>query len=492
MPLKKVVIIGSGFSGLSAACFMAKAGWQVSVIERHSLPGGRARKLQAEGFTFDMGPSWYWMPDIFERFFNQFGKTVSDYYSLSRLDPSYRVYFPDDSLDIPADYGELKHLFEGIEPGSAVKLDRFLKEAAFKYKTGMQNLVFKPGLSFVEFIDWDVMKGIVKLDIFKSIKSHIAHFFKDSRLKELLEFPVLFLGALPEDTPALYSLMNYADIVGGTWFPQGGMYSIVEGMYDLAKELGVSFLFNKNVTKLEVSDSVLKKVVTSSGDFEADVVISGADYHFTETKLLEPEYRSYSDKYWESRVMAPGCLIYYIGLNKKLENIKHHMLFFDAPFKQHAEEIYKTKKWPDEPLFYVSVTTATDELLAPQGCENLFFLIPVAPGLENDNEQLREHYFSKIVKRMEKQTGQNITDSIIYKKTYANSDFVKDYNSFKGNAYGLANTLSQTAVLKPSVKSKKVKNLYYTGQLTVPGPGVPPSLISGELAAKQVLKDYKN
>jgi phytoene desaturase len=492
MALKKVVIIGSGFSGLSAACFMAKAGWQVSVIEKHAIPGGRARKMEAEGFTFDMGPSWYWMPDIFERFFNQFGKTVSDYYTLSRLNPSYRIYWSDGPTDIPADYKELQQLFENIEPGSAKQLDIFLEEAAFKYKTGMQKLVLKPGLSVSEFIDWDVMKGIVKLDLFRSIKSHVAHFFKSSRLRELLEFPVLFLGALPENTPALYSLMNYADIMGGTWFPKGGMYSIAEAMYNLARELGVSFFFNRSATQVTVNNRVLNKVVTDSGDFDADALISSADYHFTETELLQPEYRSYSDKYWASRVMAPGCLIFYVGLNKKLKNVKHHMLFFDAPFKHHAEEIYKTKKWPDEPLFYVSITTATDESMAPRNCENLFFLIPVAPDLKNDTEQLREHYFDKIVTRMEKQIGQNITNSIIYKKTYAHSDFVNDYNSFKGNAYGLANTLLQTAVLKPSVKSKKVKNLYYAGQLTVPGPGVPPALISGEVAAKQLLKDFKH
>lgn len=492
MHLKKAVIIGSGFSGLSAACFMAKNGWQVNVLEKHSIPGGRARKFEAEGFTFDMGPSWYWMPDIFERFFNQFGKTVSEYYTLLRLDPSYRVYFPGGPVSIPADYKELQQVFEQIEAGSAKQLDHFLEEAAFKYKTGMQKLVFKPGLSVREFIDLDVIKGVIKLDIFQSIKNHVANYFKDTRLKELLEFPVLFLGALPENTPALYSLMNYADIKGGTWFPKGGMYSIVEGMYELAKELGASFFFNQNVIDLQVSNFSIKKVVTDAENFEADAVISSADYHFTEAHLLQKEYRSYSEKYWENRVMSPGCLIYYVGLSKKLKNVQHHMLFFDAPFKQHAEEIYKTKKWPAEPLFYVSVTTATDDTLAPTGCENLFFLIPVAPGLENDSEELREHYFSNIVTRMEKQIGEKITDSIIYKKTYANSDFVNDYNSFKGNAYGLANTLLQTAVLKPSIKSKKVKNLYYTGQLTVPGPGVPPCLISGEVAAKQLLKDFKS
>ncbi len=490
MAAKKVIIIGSGFSGLSAACFMAKAGWQVTVLEKHAIPGGRARKFEAQGFTFDMGPSWYWMPDVFERFFAQFNKSVSDYYLLDRLDPSYRVYWRDEAVDIPADYNELKALFEKIEPGSAKKLDAFLQQAAYKYKTSMQKLVLKPGLSLTEFMDLDVIKGVMKLDIFSSMKKHVAQYFKDSRLRELMEFPVLFLGALPEKTPALYSLMNYADIKGGTWFPKGGMYKIVEGMHRLAVELGVSFFFNRNVKAIKVENAYAKTGETDTQQFEADVVIASADYHHVETKLLEPAFRSYSDKYWEGRIMAPGCLLYYVGINKKLNNVKHHSLFFDVPFKQHAEEIYSTKKWPTEPLFYVSMTTATDAGMAPEGCENLFFLIPVAPGLQNDTEELREHYFKNIVLRMEKHIGESITKHIVYKKTYAYTDFVNDYNSYKGNAYGLANTLLQTAVLKPSIKSKKVKNLFYAGQLTVPGPGVPPGLISGEVVAKQVLKEF--
>ena len=490
MATQKVIIIGSGFSGLSAACFMAKAGWHVTILEKHAIPGGRARKFEAQGFTFDMGPSWYWMPDIFERFFAQFNKSVSDYYLLNRLDPSYRVYWPGEAIDIPANYNELKALFEKMEPGSSIKLDEFLEQAAYKYKTGMQNLVLKPGLSITEFMDIDVMKGAMKLDLFSSMKKHVVRYFKDSRLRELMEFPVLFLGALPEKTPALYSLMNYADIKGGTWFPKGGMYKIVEAIHKLAIELGVSFCFNTDVEAIAVENGHAKTVETGKRRYEADVVIASADYQHVETKLLAPAYRSYSDKYWESRIMAPGCLLYYVGINKKLNNVKHHSLFFDVPFKQHAEEIYSTKKWPTEPLFYVSMTTATEAGMAPEGCENLFFLIPVAPGLQNDTEDLREHYFKKIVSRMEKHTGENITDYIVYNKSYAYTDFVNDYNSYKGNAYGLANTLLQTAVLKPSIKSRKVSNLFYTGQLTVPGPGVPPSLISGEVVAKQVLKEF--
>ncbi len=496
---KKVIIIGSGFAGMSAASFMAKAGWDVAVLEKHAIPGGRARQYSEEGFTFDMGPSWYWMPDVFERYFEQFGKKVSDYYQLKRLDPSYRVYWPDGPTDIPADYESFKNLFNSIEPGSGELLDQFMKEAAFKYEVGVNKLVFKPGQSLTEFIDWDLVKGVFRLDVFNSIKSHVAKHFKHPKLKELMEFPVLFLGALPEDTPALYSLMNYADVKGGTWYPEGGMYQIVKGMYEMAVSLGVKFYFNQDVQQINVSDNMARSVtsvhITDNGSeetiFEADVVIGGADYHHVETKLLKPKYQSYSTAYWNKRVMAPSSILYYVGLNKKLTGIQHHSLFFDTDFGLHGKEIYTTKEWPTDPLFYVSATSVSDDDVAPEGCENLFLLIPVAAGLENDTEELRDRYFKQIISRMEQQLGQTIMDAVIYKKSFAYSDFVSQYNSFKGNAYGLANTLLQTAVLKPSCRSKKVKNLFYTGQLTVPGPGVPPSLISGEVVAGEVLKSYK-
>jgi phytoene desaturase len=496
---KKVIIIGSGFAGMSAASFMAKAGWDVAVLEKHAIPGGRARQYSEEGFTFDMGPSWYWMPDVFERYFAQFGKKVSDYYQLKRLDPSYRVYWPDGPTDIPANYESFKNLFNTIEPGTGELLDQFMKEAAYKYEVGVNKLVFKPGQSLTEFIDWDLIKGVFRLDVFNSIKSHVAKHFKHPKLKELMEFPVLFLGALPEDTPALYSLMNYADVKGGTWYPEGGMYQIVKGMYELAISLGVKFYFKQDVQQINVSDNIARSVTslhtTDNGleemIFDGDVVIGGADYHHVETQLLQPEYQSYSASYWNKRVMAPSSILYYVGLNKKIEGIQHHTLFFDTDFALHGKEIYTTKKWPTDPLFYVSATSVTDDSVAPAGCENLFLLIPVAAGLDNDTEELRDRYFQLIISRMEKQLGQTIMDAVIYKRSFAQSDFINDYNAFKGNAYGLANTLLQTAVLKPSCRSKKLKNLYYTGQLTVPGPGVPPSLISGEVVAGEVLKSYK-
>ncbi|MBC7888514.1 MAG: phytoene desaturase [Ferruginibacter sp.] len=508
--MKKVVIIGSGFAGLSAASFMAKAGWDVSVLEKHDTSGGRARQLVEQGFTFDMGPSWYWMPAVFERFFNCFGKNVADYYGLSRLDPSYRIYWPDDAMDIPADYDELKSLFEKTEPGSGVMLDKFIQEAAYKYEVGINKLVHKPGQSLLEFADWELVMGVFKLDVFNSMKSHVGKHFKNSKLRELLEFPVLFLGALPQHTPALYSLMNYADIKLGTWYPQGGMYKIVEAMTNLAKELGVKFYFNHDVTEIKIDKGLATKVITrpnkpvpvndansfnqdqlsTTRSFDADAVIGGADYHFIESKLLPPEYRSYTEKYWDKRIMAPSCLLYYVGLKKKLSNLLHHTLFFDVSFDIHGKEIYTSPRWPSSPLFYVCASSVTDTTVAPEGCENLFFLIPVASGLEGDTEELRDKYFEMILARFENKIAQSVKDFIIYKKSYSVSNFKSDFNSFKGNAYGLANTLLQTAILKPGLRSKKIANLFYTGQLTVPGPGVPPSLISGEVVAKELVKHF--
>ena len=488
---KSVIIIGAGFAGLSAACFMAKAGWKVRVIEQNGTAGGRARQLKAEGFTFDMGPSWYWMPDVFERFFEQFGKKAFDYYSLKRLDPSYRIYWQDDYTDLPANYLELKSLFESIEKGSGEKLDQYIKEAAYKYKIGVQHLVYKPGQSITEFLEWDVIKNMLRLDVFTSIKKHIARHFKHEKLRQIMEFPVLFLGALPEHTPALYSLMNYADLKGGTWYPQGGIYSVVQAMQQLAESLGVSFCFNEEVEEIIIERTAVKKIRTTKNLYESDVIISGADYHFTENFLLPKASRSYTEEFWDKKVLAPSCILYYVGLNKKLRNVLHHSLFFDVPFDRHAEEIYKNPQWPSEPLFYLSAASKTDSTVAPEGGENLVFLIPVASGLENDTEEVKEVYFQRLVKRLEEKTGENITASIVYKSSFSVSDFIAEYHSYKGNAYGLANTLKQTAIFRPSCQSRKVKNLFYTGQFTVPGPGVPPSLISGEVVSKQVLKLFK-
>ena len=483
---KNVSIIGAGFSGLSAACYLAKAGCTVTVYEKHDSIGGRARSYTENGFVFDMGPSWYWMPDVFERFFNDFGKSVADYYTLQRLDPGYRIFFESGSMDVPASLEELYQLFETTEPGSSKALAQFLKEAEYKYQVGIHDLVYKPGVSVRELMDARLISGVFKLDVFKSMSTHVRKLFKNERLIQLLEFPVLFLGALPQQTPALYSLMNYADLVLGTWYPQGGMVKIAEAMHKLALELGVKFETGIDIKTISVENKLAHKLEAQKlfNGFEA--LVSSADYHFTEQTLLAKEHRVYTEDYWQSRKMAPSCLIYYVGVKGNIPKLLHHNLFFDEDFGNHAREIYTSPQWPNKPLFYVCCPSKTDKKVAPEGHENLFVLIPVAPGL-NDTIAIRESYFEKVCERIEAKTGFNIQTNLVYRKNYAPSNFIFDYNAFKGNAYGLANTLMQTAHLKPSIKSKKVKNLFYTGQLTVPGPGVPPALISGKLVSEQVM-----
>lgn len=488
--MEKVIVIGSGFAGLSAACFLAQQGAEVTVVEKNEQPGGRARVFRKNGFTFDMGPSWYWMPDIFERFFNQFGKSAKDYYTLKRLDPSYRVFWEDEVADIPASFNELQAFFEAKEAGAGQKLEAFMKEAAYKYDAGINKFVHKPGLSIFEFMNWDVLSSLFKIDMFTSMHTHVRSFFKHPKLLQLAEFPILFLGALPQNTPALYSLMNYADMKLGTWYPDGGMGKIVDGMYELAQSLGVQFKFNEPVQKINAWGTEATGVTTDYGVYRSDAVVVACDYHHADSELLADEFKNYTEDYWDKRSMAPSCLLYYLGVNKKIDGLLHHNLFFDAPFEKHAAELYTTPKWPENPLMYVCCPSKTDATVAPEDSENLFVLIPVAPGME-DNEDIKEHYYKIIMRRLEKRLGTNIQDAVVYKRSYAHNDFVADYNAFKGNAYGLANTLMQTAILKPSIKNKKLINLYYTGQLTVPGPGVPPSLISGEVVANQLLHQLK-
>jgi len=483
---KNICVIGSGFSGLSSATYLASQGHNVYVLEKNSKLGGRARQFSSKGFTFDMGPSWYWMPDVFEKYFNDFDKNIEDYLKLKRLDPSYKVFFEDGHIDIPANYQELKDLFESMEEGSGDNLDLFISQAEKKYKVGIQNLVYKPGLSIKEFIDKDTITGVFQLDIFKSMHSHIRKYFKNEKIIKLLEFPILFLGATPKNTPALYSLMNFADIKLGTWFPEGGMYKIVEAMVELAKEKGVKFYTSEEVKKFSYVNKKISHVITTKKTYDADYVVCSGDYQHFDQNVLDKKYKNYSASYWDKRTLAPSSLLFYIGLDKKLKNISHHCLFFDKDFEKHAEEIYSTPRWPSEPLFYASFTSDSDETVAPKNHENMFLLIPIAPDLE-DNRIIRERYFDLIISRLEKLTNQNIKDHIVYKKSYGIRDFKKDYHSFKGNAYGLANTLFQTAILKPSIKNKKLDNLYFCGQLTVPGPGVPPSLISGNVVAKELL-----
>ncbi|MBK7029788.1 MAG: phytoene desaturase [Bacteroidales bacterium] len=488
---KKVTIIGAGFSGLATASLLAKSGFQVQVFEKNEMAGGRARSFQSDGFTFDMGPSWYWMPDVFDNFFSIFGKKTSDYYELIRLDPSYRFYFgKDDKVDVPADFEGVIETFESIEKGSGKQLEKFLEEAEYKYKVSMNKFVFKPGLSILEFMHPELLSSVFKLHMFRSFDSHLRKFFPNPRLRQMLEFPILFLGGTAKNTPALYSLMNYGDIKLGTWYPKGGMYKVVEAMVELAESQGVSILYDCPVENIIIQDGSVTGVNTKFGFHPTDLLVASADYQFVEQTLLPSAFRDYSKQYWDSRVLSPSSLIFFLGIDKKLEGIEHHTLFFDEDLGAHASQIYSNPSWPDKPSLYFSCTSKTDTTVAPEGMENLFVLIPVAPGLE-DTEEMRNKYYEIIMDRFKMITGQDLRDHVVFQRSYAHKDFEADYHAFKGNAYGLANTLMQTAFLKPRIKNRKLDNLYYTGQLTVPGPGVPPALISGQIVANEISKRFK-
>jgi phytoene desaturase len=488
--MPNIIVIGAGFAGMAAAARMAQQGHKVTVLEKHEQAGGRARVWEKDGFTFDMGPSWYWMPDVFEEYFALFGKKVSDYYQLERLDPGYRIYYgKNDSLDVPASLEGQMALFEQYEPGAGQALKSFLDQAAYKYSVGMRDYVFRPSYSITEFLDPRLIRESFRIQMFSSMSKHVRKHVSHPHLVKMLEFPVLFLGATPQNTPALYSMMNWADLGLGTWYPMGGMNKIPQAMQAVAEEQGVEFVFGAEAKRIEVEQGEARRVITSKGSYEADLIVANADYNHVDQALLEPQWRQYSSKYWNKRVMSPSSLLFYLGIDKKIDGLKHHTLFFDRDFQLHAEEIYTNPAWPTDPLFYACSPSRTDPSVAPEGKENLFLLVPLAPGLE-DSEEMRERYYHVIMDRLEDLTGQSIKEHVILKRGYAMNDFKQDYHAFKGNAYGLANTLRQTAFFKPRLRSKKVSNLFYTGQLTVPGPGVPPALISGQVVADEVGKLY--
>ena len=482
---KHISIIGSGFSSLSAACYLAQSGHRVQVYEKNTSPGGRARQLKKDGFVFDIGPSWYWMPDVFEKFFGDFGKKVSDYYTLERLDPGYQVYFGrKDSILIGDSLEKIYSAFEAEEKGGADKLKKFIGKAADNYKIAIDELVYRPGISPLELVTPDTLKKLGYF--FSNVKSEVTREFKNPKLAQILQFPVLFLGAKPADTPAFYNFMNFADFGLGTWHPKDGMYSIVKGMVKLAESFGVKIHLDSPVEEILLENKKAVGVKINGQNILSDIVLSGADYHHTET-LLPKDLRAYSEAYWNKKTFAPSSLLFYVGLNKKVKNVSHHTLFFDVDFDTHAKTIYDTTQWPEEPLFYANFPSISDPNMAPKGKEACFILIPIAPGLE-DTEELRNRYFEIVIDRLETQTEQGLKEDILFMESFCVNDFISVYNSYKGNAYGMANTLLQTAFLRPKLKSKKVKNLFFTGQLTVPGPGVPPALISGKLVAGLIEK----
>lgn len=487
--VKRVVVIGAGFGGLAVACLLQKDGFQVTVVEKNEGPGGRARLYKSKGFSFDMGPSWYLMPQVFVRFFKVFKKKPSDYYTLQRLDPSYRLFFGEkDLLDISKDKAKNRELFESIEPGAGARFDRYLQKAKYQYDTAMAGFIYREYKRLSDFFSLRLAKEGLRLNLFGSLDSYTRMFFSSDRLRKILEYTVVFLGGNPKNTPALYSLMSHVDFNLGVWYPKGGMNAVAKGMETLAKELGVEFFYDCPVDKVLVEQGVAVGVKAKGKVIDADLVVANADYHHAEQHLLEKSHRSYSGKYWRTRTMAPSGFIMYLGLDRKIDNLQHHTLFLEEDWQEHFDEIFNDPKWPKHPSFYVCVPSKTEPDVAPKGMENLFVLVPVASGL-SDTSKTRRVMERLIFDRLKAMTGIDVQKHIVTKRLYAHKEFTQDYNAYKGTALGLAHTMLQTAIFRPRHRSKKIPNLYFTGQYTHPGVGVPMVIIASHIVAGEVVKD---
>lgn len=488
----KVAIIGAGLGGLATACYLAKDGHKVTIYEKNPIPGGRAMVFSEKEFTFDMGPSWYWMPHIFEKFFNDFGKKVQDYYTLERLSPSYRVFFSEkEQYDIPSELSEFYSLIETFEPGSSQRLKRILDNGRYLLQTAEKRFLYRAYPNIFSMLIKELILDGIRTMAFVPLDWLIKKNFKNEKLRKLVTWHSLFLGASPNNLPALYSFILNVDFEMGTWYPQGGMYQIVQGIVALATELGVTIQTNTEISSLNIQHGNITEAIDKDGNrITADLFIANADYHHVETALLPNNYRSISAKQWKNKTISPSTLLFYIGINTKLKNSLHHNYYFSLEtWDDHFNSLFgPQKKWPTGiPSYYFHATSKTDHQMAPIDGESIFVLIPVASGLA-DTEAVREDIFDRVVSHMELLTQTPIKKHIVFRKIHGQTEHTQLYNAYLGNNFGLAQTLFQTGAWRPYNKSNKVNNLYFVGHYTHPGIGLPMVLISGYVTAQLIKK----
>ncbi|MXR52096.1 phytoene desaturase [Halovenus sp. WSH3] len=488
---RTVAVVGGGFGGLSAACYLADAGADVRLLEKNDQLGGRASRLERDGFKFDMGPSWYLMPDVFERFFAYFGHEPADYYDLEHLDPHYRIFFKDgDQIDIRGDREEMRELFESYEEGAGDAFEEYLDTSRTHYETAMEKFVYEDRSRLRDWVDPEVMKAApIGLQLTGSMQDYVDEYFDNPKLKQIMQYSLVFLGGAPKNTPALYNIMSHVDFNLGVYYPDGGLGAVVDGVVELGEELGVTYETGSEVTSLTKGrDNFIVEVEDGARVLEPDNVVVNADYRHAEQELLPEHERQYDEEYWEERTYAPSAYLLYMGVEGDVEPLEHHTLVLPEDWDPHFEQIFDDPTWPDEPAYYICVPSKTDDSVAPEGHSNLFVLVPIAPGLA-DGDSIRDQYREKILDDIAEHTGVELHDRTVVEEQFAVSDFVDRYNATEGTALGLAHTLRQTALLRPSNRSSAVDGLYFTGSFTTPGIGVPMCLISGQHAAEALVED---
>ena len=488
----KAIIIGGGIGGLATAAMLAKSGYDVTLLEKNEQLGGRASVRKIGGFTFDMGPSWYLMPEIFEHWFELMGEKVSDHLNLVRLEPSYRVIFEGRSkpVDIYSDLERDSKTVEALEPGAAKKLKAYLAVSKKKYEIATQRFLYKNYSGLTDFLAVDMITEGPKLSIFSSMNTYVSRHFKTIEMQQLLQYTLVFLGSSPYSTPALYSLMSHVDFVQGVYYPMGGFGSLVNAMVTIGRQAGATYRTDTPVARILASNGQATGVVLESGEtIQADIVISNTDPYHTETKLLAPKERSYSDRYWAKRTLAPSALLIYLGVEGRVPELTHHNLRFSRDWRHNFKQIFDEPAWPDNPSIYISAASVTDPTVAPKNHENLMILVPIAAKLNYTEAEL-ESYSEKVITLLAHEFKiPDLGSRIVVKELFSVKDFESRYNAQGGTALGLAHTLFQTAVFRTDTVSKKLSNLYYVGASTNPGIGVPICLISAELVYKRLIGD---
>jgi phytoene desaturase len=485
-----VTVVGGGIGGLSAAAFLAADGAEVRVLEKNEQLGGRASRMHRDGFTFDMGPSWYMMPDVFERFFAQFDRQPSDYYDLEHLDPHYRVFFTDgDQVDVTGDREQLVDLFESYESGAGEAFRDYLETSQEHYETAMPHFVYEDRSRLRDYVDLDVLRAApVGLSLLGTMEGHVADYVDHPKLRQLLQYTLVFLGGSPHNTPALYNIMTHVDVNLGVYYPDGGLGAVVDALVELGGELGVTYETGAEVTGMAGRPAGVRVETADQGSATTDAAVANADYAHVERELLSPSDRQYGDAYWEERTYAPSAYLLYLGVEGDIDPLAHHSLVLPPDWDRHFEQIFDDPAWPDDPAFYVCAPSVTDDSVAPADHSTLFVLVPIAPGLA-DGPEARADYRDLVLERLATHTGVDVRDRIVVEEDFCVSEFAERYNATQGTALGLAHTLRQTALLRPSNTSKTVDGLYYTGAFTTPGIGVPMCLISGEHTARAVRRD---